>query len=113
MSDCLFCRLISEQKLQIVYEDEQVLAFPDHEPKAETHLLIVPKTHIESVNEANQSTEVVLGHLFTIANQLAKEKGVSDAGYRLVVNTGADAGQTVFHLHMHLLGGQELGAMNS
>lgn len=112
MSDCLFCQLISERKLQIVYEDDQVIAFPDREPKAETHLLIVPKAHLESVNHAELSTETTLGHLFTIAKQLAKKKGLSESGYRLVVNTGKDAGQTVFHLHMHLLGGQELGEMN-
>lgn len=111
MSDCLFCQLIKQQKLNLIYEDNQVVAFPDIEPKAKTHILIVPKKHIVSVAEAQPEDESVLGHLFLVAQKLAKEQGITESGFRTVVNTGPDADQTVFHVHMHLLGGQSLGEM--
>jgi histidine triad (HIT) family protein len=111
MDSCLFCNLIEQKKLSLVYEDDQVVAFPDIEPKAPTHLLIVPKKHITSVAEANVEDEALLGHLFTVARQLAAEQGITESGFRTIVNTGPDAGQTVFHIHMHVLGGKQLGEM--
>lgn len=113
MDSCLFCDLIQQKKLNLVYEDDQVVAFPDIEPKAPAHLLIVPKKHIASVSDAQPEDEGLLGHLFIVAKQLAAEKGIAKDGFRTIVNTGANAGQTVFHIHMHVLGGQPLGEMVS
>lgn len=113
MSACLFCDLIAAHKLDLLYEDSQVVAFPDIEPKAPVHLLVVPKKHISSVAESQPEDEPLLGHLFTVAKQLANEKNIAVGGFRTVVNTGSDAGQTVHHIHMHVLGGENLGAMNT
>jgi histidine triad (HIT) family protein len=112
-SNCLFCELIEAKKLHVLYEDDQVVAFPDIEPSAPTHVLIVPKKHIASIAEAESGDEALLGHLFTVAATLAGEQGIAESGFRTVVNSGKDAGQTVFHVHMHLLGGQALGSMVS
>ncbi len=113
MSDCLFCQLIAEKKVILVHEDEQVVAFPDIDPKAVAHFLIVPRQHIASVNEMSDDQENLLGHLFHVAKEIAADQGVAESGYRLIVNTGSHAGQTVPHIHMHLLAGEPLGAMNS
>ncbi len=112
-NDCLFCNLLTAGKLNLVYEDDKVVAFPDIDPKAATHILIIPREHIDSVNMSTEEHEAVLGHLFTVAKTIAAEKRISESGYRLVVNTGPHAGQSVFHVHMHLLGGQPLGHSNS
>ena len=106
---CLFCKIVSkEAKATIVYSDEQVTAFRDIRPVARTHILIVPNKHIESVNALETEDEQLMGHLFTVARHLAKEEGINKGGYRIITNTGIDGGQTVFHLHLHLIGGQRM-----
>ncbi|NWG35346.1 MAG: histidine triad nucleotide-binding protein [Chloroflexi bacterium] len=106
---CIFCRIVSnEARAAIVYRDEQVTAFRDIHPVAPTHILVVPNRHIESVNALEAEDERLMGHLFIVAGKLAREEGIDRGGYRLIVNTGADGGQTVFHLHVHLIGGQRM-----
>ena len=107
MYSCIFCRIIDGQiSEQILYQDERVSAFRDIHPVAPTHILIITKKHIASVNDIEEEDESLVGHLFTVARQLAKQEGVDQTGYRLIVNTGPHAGQGVFHLHIHLIGGQ-------
>ena len=106
---CIFCKILSnEVKAELVYRDEQATAFRDIHPVAPTHILIVPNKHIESVGMLEVEDEQLMGHLFTVARKLAEAEGISRGGYRLITNTGADGGQTVFHLHMHLIGGQRM-----
>jgi len=106
---CLFCKIASgEAPSTTVYKDEQVTAFRDIHPVAPTHVLIVPNKHIASVNEATPEDESLLGHLFVIARKIAEMEGVHENGYRVIVNTGAHGGQTVGHLHMHVIGGQRM-----
>jgi len=106
MSDCIFCKIINgEIPSTSVYKDEQVTAFRDINPAAPTHILILPNKHIDSVNFVTSDDEALMGHLFTVAKEIAAKEGVAENGYRLIVNTNADGGQTVFHIHMHLLGG--------
>lgn len=106
---CIFCKIISsEAKAAIVYRDGQVTAFRDLHPVAPTHILIVPNKHIESAGALEPGDEQLMGHLFTVARQLANEEGISKGGYRLITNTGVDGGQTVLHLHLHLIGGQRM-----
>ena len=106
---CIFCKIVKkEANAEIVYQDIQATAFRDLHPVAPTHILIVPNKHIESVGIMEAEDEQLIGHLFTVARQLAEEEGVSTGGYRLIINTGADGGQTVFHLHVHLMGGQKM-----
>lgn len=106
---CIFCKIAAGQaKANIVYQDEQVTAFRDIHPVAPTHVLIVPNRHIESVNHASPEDEATLGRLFLVARKVAEAEGIASHGYRLIVNTNADGGQTVFHLHMHLIGGQRM-----
>lgn len=108
MNQCTFCRIADgEESARIVYQDEDVTAFHDRNPQAPTHVLIIPNQHIEGVNEVKPSHVDLVGRLFVVARQVAEEEGVS-GGYRLVVNTGSQAGQSVFHLHVHLLGGRVL-----
>lgn len=109
MNDCLFCKIIAgEIPSTKVYEDELCYAFNDISPMAPTHILIVPKTHFNDVSEINTDNSQIVAHIFEVANKLAKEKNLS-GGYRIVTNCGDDAGQTVKHLHFHLLGGAKLG----
>jgi len=106
MTDCVFCKIIAgEIPSTTVFRDEQVTAFRDLRPAAPTHILIVPNKHIDSVNLLTSEDEPLIGRLFIIAKQLASQEGIAESGYRLVVNTNAHAGQTVFHIHLHLLGG--------
>jgi len=107
MSDsCLFCRIVRREiPAKLVHEDEQTLAFRDIDPKAPTHVLVIPKTHVPSLNEATDAE--MLGRLLLTARSIAEAEGLTD-GYRTVVNTGANAGQTVHHIHLHLLGGRHL-----
>jgi histidine triad (HIT) family protein len=106
MTDCLFCKIIKGDITgSIVYRDEQVTAFRDINPAAPTHILIVPNQHIDSVNMLILDDEPLIGHLFTVAKNIAAQEGIADGGYRLIMNTNANAGQTVFHIHLHLLGG--------
>lgn len=110
MSDCIFCKIINKEiPSAIVFEDEQVLAFKDINPLAPVHLLIIPKKHMESLNQASPEDEGLLGHILIVALQLAREFGVTDSGYRVVTNIGEDGGQVVKHLHFHVLGGKTLG----
>ena len=107
--NCIFCKIIAGQSpSQMLYQDEHVCAFRDIHPVATTHLLIVPVKHIPSVNDLTVEDEKLVGYLFTVARQLAQQEGVDQAGYRLVVNTGPHAGQVVYHLHLHLIGGQRM-----
>src|SRR5215470_7426929 len=104
--DCLFCKIAGKQiPAKIVFEDADVFAFADINPQAPTHVLICPKRHFASLHEAQASDQLILGKMTLVAAELARERKL-EAGYRTVVNTGAGAGQTVFHLHMHLLGGR-------
>ena len=109
MSDsCLFCRIVRREiPAKVVHEDEQTLAFRDIDPKAPTHVLVIPKTHVASLNEATDPE--MLGRLLLAARTIAEAEGLLTDGYRAVVNTGANAGQTVSHIHLHLLGGRHLG----
>jgi histidine triad (HIT) family protein len=108
MSDCLFCKIIAgEIPSTKVYEDDSVLAFRDIAPQAPTHILVIPKAHIASVAELTEENAAVVAHIFTVIAQIAKQEGL-EGGYRVVSNCGADAGQTVHHLHFHILGGKQL-----
>ena len=110
--DCIFCRIINgEIQSDILYQDEEVIAIRDINPQAPTHLLVLPKSHIASLAQVGAEQKPLLGHLVHVANELAKREGISDKGYRLVRNSGAEAGQEVPHLHLHLLGGRPLGKM--
>ena len=109
MNDCVFCRIISgEAPGEIIYADEKATAFQDTHPVAPVHILIVPNQHIASVNDLGPEDEPLVGHLFSVARQLAREQGIDGSGYRLIVNTGRNSGQAVFHLHLHLIGGQRM-----
>ena len=106
-ADCLFCKIAATKiPAKMVYEDSEIFAFEDIGPKAPAHILICPRKHIASLNEATAEDQAVLGKMQLVAAELARKHGLL-AGYRTVVNSGAGAGQTVFHLHMHLLGGRE------
>jgi histidine triad (HIT) family protein len=106
---CIFCRIISHTApAAIVYADDRVTAFRDLHPIAATHILIIPNRHIESVNALTPEDEPLMGHLFTVARQLAAQEGIALSGYRLIVNTGLNGGQTVPHIHLHLIGGQRM-----
>src|SRR5205085_4795728 len=108
-NNCLFCRIVAgEIAAEIIYSDERSVAFRDINPQAPTHVLVVPREHIESLDDATQKDEALLGHLLRVAARVANEMGHSESGYRAVINTGAGAGQSVFHLHVHLLGGRIL-----
>ncbi|GJQ35331.1 MAG: histidine triad nucleotide-binding protein [Anaerolineaceae bacterium] len=112
MADCIFCKIVKgEIPSTSVYRDEHAYAFRDIQPAAPTHILIVPQRHIDSVNALSAEDEGTIGHLFTVAKQIAAQEGLSERGYRLVINTNAEAGQTVFHIHLHLLGGRQLTKM--
>ncbi len=109
MADNIFAKIIRKEiPAKIVYEDDQVLAFRDVEPKASTHILIVPKKDIARVSEATEEDEPVLGHLLTVAAEIARKEGIDSTGYRLVINNGPHAGESVAHLHLHLLGGRPM-----
>jgi histidine triad (HIT) family protein len=110
MSDCLFCKIIDKQiKADIVFEDERAIAFRDIKPTAPTHVLVIPRVHITSLNDVLAEHEADVGHLFRVAAQVAKQEGIAQNGYRTVFNCGPDAGQSVFHIHLHVVGGKPLG----
>jgi len=109
MDSCLFCRIVRREiPAKIVYEDEKCLAFEDIKPQAPVHILIIPKAHFASLNEAPAGAESLLGEMLLRARAIAREKGIGESGYRLVLNTARDSGQDVFHLHFHLLGGRRM-----
>jgi histidine triad (HIT) family protein len=107
MQDCIFCRIVEHQApAKLVYEDDSVVAFEDLNPKAPVHVLVVPRQHLPSLQEALPEDEALLGHALTVAARLARERGLETKGYRTVINNGSWAGQSVFHLHVHVLGGR-------
>ena len=109
MADCLFCKMISgEIKPDTVYEDENVLAFRDISPQAPLHFLVIPKRHISTLNDLDDEDAKLAGQLTLAAAKVAEQEGVAEAGYRTVMNCNADGGQTVFHIHMHVLAGRGL-----
>ncbi|MEN6311677.1 MAG: histidine triad nucleotide-binding protein [Acidobacteriota bacterium] len=109
MDSCLFCRIIRKEiPAKIVYEDDKFLAFEDIRPQAPVHLLLIPKTHIASLNEAPEGTEILLGEMLFRIREIARERGIGASGYRVVLNTARDSGQEVFHIHFHLLGGRRM-----
>ena len=104
---CLFCQIAAHKKpAKILYEDDECVVFRDIDPKAPVHLLVIPRKHITSLNQILEQDKNLLGHMLTIVAQMAKEQGIDESGYRTVINTNAEAGQTVFHLHIHILGGR-------
>ncbi|MBT2972212.1 MAG: histidine triad nucleotide-binding protein [Candidatus Thiodiazotropha sp. (ex Ctena orbiculata)] len=110
MSDCLFCKFVNaEIEPDKVYEDDDLLAFRDINPQAPTHILIIPKRHIATLNELEPSDQALMGKLTLAAQKIANDEGIGGGGYRLVINCNSDAGQSVFHIHMHLLGGRSMG----
>ncbi|MBT3046043.1 MAG: histidine triad nucleotide-binding protein [gamma proteobacterium symbiont of Ctena orbiculata] len=107
MSDCLFCKFVTgEIQPDKVYEDDDLFAFRDINPQAPTHILVIPKRHIATLNELEPGDQALLGKLTLAAQKIAKDEGIDGSGYRLVLNCNSDAGQSVFHIHMHLLGGR-------
>ena len=108
--DCIFCKIVAKEiSGDVVYADEFVTAFRDIQPAAPTHFLIVPNKHFASINALEEDDAHLLGKMNLAAKQIAKDEGVDESGYRLIINNGPDAGQLVFHLHMHLLAGKKLG----
>lgn len=109
MSGCIFCRVAAhELPARIVYEDEHCVVFHDTSPKAPVHLLVIPRRHITSLNDDLAQDKLLLGHMMSLIGRIAKEHGIDGTGYRTVVNTNAEGGQSVFHLHIHILGGRIL-----
>lgn len=109
MSDCIFCKIVNDEiPSKKVYEDEKVLAFYDISPEAPVHVVVIPKEHIDSVNALNEKNLEIVSHIFKVINKIVIELGISGTGYRIVNNCGEDGGQTVKHMHFHLLGGRSL-----
>jgi histidine triad (HIT) family protein len=109
MTDCLFCKIANREiPTSIVYEDERVLAFSDINPQAPTHVLVIPKRHIATLNEIGVEDDQIVGELVRRAAAIAKDRGIAAGGFRTVFNTNRDSGQTVFHIHLHLLGGRNM-----
>jgi histidine triad (HIT) family protein len=110
MSDCLFCKMVSgEIKPDVVFEDDAVLAFRDLNPQAPTHVLVIPKQHIATTNDLDDATAGVVGKMYLAARQIAADEGIAGPGYRTVINCNPGAGQSVYHIHLHLLGGRPMG----
>jgi len=110
MSDCLFCKILDgDIPADIVFESETAIAFRDINPRAPTHVLIIPRKHIATLNDISVEDEAIVGSLYSAARLIAAEEGIAEEGYRAVMNCNAAAGQTVFHIHLHLLGGRALG----
>jgi histidine triad (HIT) family protein len=109
MKDCMFCQVVGrERPAKIVFADETCVVFEDIRPQAPTHLLIIPRKHISGLDEAAPEDAPILGHLQLVAARMAEQRNVRDSGYRTVLNVGPDAGQSVFHLHLHLIGGRPM-----
>ena len=107
--NCIFCRMINgEAAADVLYQDARAVAIRDINPQAPVHALVIPKEHVESLDDIGQRDEALMGHLMRVASRVANEHGLAESGYRTVVNTGAGAGQSVFHLHVHVLGGRDL-----
>jgi len=111
--DCIFCKIVEGSiPSRKVYEDDHILAFHDIQPQAPVHLLVIPKKHIASLDAAESGDADLLGRTMLAARQVARDAGLADRGYRIVTNIGQDAGQVVFHIHLHVLGGEKLAGLN-
>ncbi len=109
MADCLFCKMVKgEIKPDIVYEDEEILAFRDISPQAPVHILVIPKQHIPTLNDLEKDHAELIGKLFLVASKVAEKEGVAQTGYRTIINCNRDAGQEVFHIHLHMIGGRSM-----
>lgn len=109
MSDCLFCKMVSgEISADTVYENDNVLAFRDINPQAPTHVLVIPKQHIATINDLDESHRDLVGELFLAAKEIAQQEGIGERGYRTVMNCNEESGQSVFHVHLHVLGGRRM-----
>ena len=110
MEDCLFCKIIKgEIPSNKVYEDEEILAFHDIKPSAPIHILVIPKKHITSLAHMEKEDEAIIGKIYSVINKIAEDEGFKQDGYRVVVNCGKNGGQTVMHLHFHILAGKQFG----
>lgn len=110
MNDCLFCKIINKEiPSTVVYEDDEILAFRDIHPVTPVHVLVIPKKHITSLAKLEKEDEALIGKIYTVINQIAKQEGIFEKGFRVIVNCGEDGGQEVKHLHFHLLGGKKMG----
>jgi histidine triad (HIT) family protein len=110
MDECLFCKMVAgDIPADVVYQDDDVLAFRDINPQAPVHVLIIPKRHISTLNDLTADDAELIGKLSLAAAKIAKQEGIADAGYRTLINTNREGGQVVFHIHMHLMGGRRMG----
>ena len=110
MEDCIFCKIIKKEiPSSIVYEDDEIIAFKDINPQAPVHILVIPKKHIESLLSLKEDDELLIGKIYTVINKIAKQEGIDEKGFRVIVNCGEDGGQEVKHLHFHILGGKKMG----
>ena len=110
MEDCIFCKIANKEiPSNIVYEDEEILAFRDINPVAPVHILVIPKKHFDTVLDLNEEDEALVGRIYTVLNKIAKQEGIDENGFRIVVNCKEDGGQEVKHLHFHIIGGRKLG----
>ena len=108
-TDCLFCKILAgTAAADVVYQDNRCVVIRDINPQAPTHVLVIPREHLDSLDDASQKDELLLGHLLRVSARVANEHGLTESGYRTVLNTGRGAGQSVFHLHVHVLGGREM-----
>jgi len=108
--DCLFCKILNKEiPAEIIYEDDQVIAFNDINPQAPTHALVIPRKHISTINDIADEDQALVGHMVQVAGKIAKEQGFDETGYRTVFNCNEHGGQTVYHIHLHILGGKPLG----
>ncbi len=109
MSNCIFCKIIEREiPATIAYEDKRIIAFEDVNPQAPVHILLIPKEHFTSLNDMPESKKDIVSHIFIKAKEIAKQKNINDSGFRIVLNTGKNSGQAVFHIHFHLLGGRRM-----
>lgn len=107
--DCIFCKIINKEiPSNIVYEDEEILAFKDIAPQAPIHIVVIPKKHIEKITQIQKKDEALIGKIYSVINQIAKEQGIAEEGFRVIINCGENGGQEVKHIHFHLLGGTKL-----
>lgn len=109
MADCIFCEIVNKRmKSEMIHEDEELVAFKDINPQAPVHVLIVPRNHIDSVQDINRTEAELMGKMMLVAKKIAEDNNIDNDGYRLVINNGINGGQTVAHLHMHILGGRRM-----
>ena len=110
MEDCIFCKIIKKEiPSEIVYEDEEIIAFKDINPAEPTHILVIPKKHISSIVEIKKEDEAIIGRIYSVINKIAEDIGIKEKGFRVILNCGEDGGQEVRHIHFHLLAGKKLG----